>query len=406
MLTGLLLTAADLAAQAANSGLDSPVAIDRANAEAALSKPELLAHCRGVLAASTEQRNAPRVVRALVLLGENKDNADVALIARFVGDLDSGVSSAATTALRAFGRDGLSALQKLSHDQIDALSRRKAIELLVHDHIRNCCIRDMAVNPLRLPFKARFTELDSLQIDLTDTMFKLVRQASGDIREDISSTRYYYYGMPSESSGFLQWGGLVIAALAERHPAQLMQEMGDLAQLEAEQQNWWWGYRQFSPVTLELATFFARQGKPALVDRLISDMESGNRGRGGGAELFIHVPIVALQTVALGDFKVALERLETVLRTAAAADDAMLSQAHYLRARILMQMNEQGEALYALEESMESSSSPMLLALVDDTFAALSSDRRFQAVIAYCRLSSRAAQAHARPYTGDVGTEE
>ena len=406
MLTGLLLTGAELAAQADDTGLDSPVAIERANAEAALTKPELLAHYRAVLAAGPEQRNAPRVVRALMLLGENRDSADVALIARFVGDLDSSVSAAATTALRAFGRDGLAALQKLSYDEIDALSRRNAMELLVQDYIRNCCVRDMAVNPLRLNFKARFAELDALQLDLTDTMFKLVRQASGDIREDISSTRYYYYGMPSAGSDFLQWGGLVVAALAERHPAQLMHEMGDLAQIEAEQQNWWWGYRQFSPVTLELATFFARQGKPALVDRLISDMESGNRGRGGGNELFIHVPIAALQSVALGDHKVALERLETTLRTAAAADDAMLSQAHYLRARILMQMAQQGEALYALEESMESSSSPMLLVLVDDTFSPIQGDRRFQAVIAYCRLTSRAAQEFARPFASDAGAED
>lgn len=404
----LLTCSASLRAQDTAAQTQSPVAIERVNAEAVLTAEQRIAHSREVLRGPVELRTAPLVVRALVLLGAGRDPADLALIARFVGDLDSGVSAAAMRALRQFGSEGLAALNALSAEEIDPTSRRKAVEVLVQDHIRKCCQRDIAVNPLRLSFKRRFDELDALGLDLNDAMFKLLRASVGDIREDLTGMRYYYYN-PNQSAepAFISWGALAVAALAERKPEQLMREFGELAQVEADQQNWYWGYRQYAPVTLELATFFARQGKPALVDRLISDIESGNRGRGvGGNELAIQVPVAAMQSNALGEHKAALERLDLALRTAAASDDAFLTQAHYLRARILTLLSEQGEALYALEECMESSSNPMLLVLVDDAFAAIADDRRFRTVIEYCRLTSRAANAIARPYTGTTGTED
>lgn len=113
-----------------------------------------------------------------------------------------------------------------------------------------------------------------------------------------------------------------------------------------------------------------------------------------------HIQIAALQVAALGEYSQALTRVDDHIRHLA-ADGMATSQAHYLRARILIQLGEQGAALRALEDSMEASDHAMLMTLVDDAFEPLAGERKFKTILRYCELASRRVDESRRPWQPD-----
>lgn len=396
-LISLLLFPACLQAQDEDlAGLDSPTAFEREMAAGKLDDASLLAHYRKLL---DEGGGAVQLIAALERIRREKNADDISRIVKYIGDLDPDVAEAAMDALRAFGREALPAVEGLSASQVDARTRKEVIERLLKDHIYFCCQRDMAINPFQLDFDDRFLELDSVSQELDELMFRMLRDSLADVREDISGSRYYYYrGYVSADIPFIDYGGLAVAALASRHPERLMKEAGELAEVESSADAYYWGNANRSPVTLALAIFFARQGRTALVDKVVTDMESGTRWMQSTQTLGLHVRVAALQMVALGEHEAALERLNEHLKQAGSALSSTVSQAHYLRARILVHLKEEGAALHALEDSMESSGTAMVLALVDSHFKPLADERRFQTVLNYCRLAARRLDESQRPY--------
>ncbi|MBZ0136651.1 MAG: hypothetical protein K8I27_09790 [Planctomycetes bacterium] len=378
------------------AALHSPSAFERETAQARLKDEELLAHYRALL---NDGGNAAQVISGLERVGARKDTADIPLIVKYIGALDPGVAEAAMGALRSFGSDALKAVKDLDAGEVDAATRKDAIERLLKDHIQTCCRRDLAINPFHLEYDGRLDELYSVGDEINELMFRLLRDSIGDIRDDISGNRYYYWnGQAVYESPFVDYGGLAVYALGRRDPERLMKEVGELAEVQPSNDFWGWSYASRTPVTIELATFFARRGDTALIDKVISDLEGGNRWRQGNESLGLQVMIAGIQMVALGEDEAALERLNENVKQAGSALSSTVSQAHYLRARILMKLKEQGAALHALEESMEASDAAMVLTLVDGTFAPLQSERRFQAVLDYCRLAARRLNAAQRPW--------
>ena len=363
----------------------------------------LLAHYRKLLG---NGGNANELISALDRLREEKKSDDIALIVKYIGDLDPGVAAAAMGALRTFGRDALKAVRQLPAGDVDAGTRKDVLERLLKDHILTCCLRDAAINPFHLDFEGRLSELYSVDDEIDELMFRMLRDSVSDIRDDINNTRYYYYGYQvTYERPFIDYGALAVAALGERQPKRLMKELSELAEVETENDYYYWGYSNRSPVTIELATFFARQGNTALMDKLINDLESGTRWMQPGQTLGLQVRVAAMQITALGEWDAALERLNENVKQAGSALSSTVSQAHYLRARILMHLNEEGAALHALEESMEASNSAQVLALVDSTFKPLEAERRFQTVLDYCRLASRRLDESQRPWKAVVKEE-
>jgi hypothetical protein len=301
-------------------------------------------------------------------------------------------------ALRTFGRDALKAVEGLSAVQVDAGTRKQVTERLLRDHIYNCCIRDVAVNPFYLEYEGRFDELYSVSQDVDELMFRMLRDSIGDIRDDISGNRYYYYwNYQSAERPFIDYGALAVAALARKHPDRLMREASELVEVEPNN-DWWWGYSNRAPVTIEMANFFARQGNTDVMDKIITDLENNSRWMQGSQTLGLHVRIAAMQMNALGEHEAALDRLNEHLKQSGSALSSTVSQAHYLRARILMHLKEDGAALHALEESMEASDTAMVLTLVDSSFKGLAGERRFQTVLNYCQLAARRLDSTQRPW--------
>ncbi len=385
----------------AQDGLNSPVAWERAAAEAALSEAELLQLCRDRL---DNGAGTPATVRALSVLEGKNDKADLPRILKYIDDLDPAVSAAAMGALRAYGTQGLKSLRELNDRVVDIGTRKRVVERLLLDHIMRCCRRDNAINPFRLGFQSRFDELYSVEEDVDSLMLKLLREARSDIRDDISGRRYYNYRGYSDGPPFVDYGGLAVAALAKNMPEVLLQEFGELGTVEQDNDYYYYSYSARSPVVGELAIFFARNEKPALADKLISNLESSMRWSNAEQFGFTHIQIAALQAVALQEVSPALERINENIKNIA-TDTTITSRAHYLRARLLMELGEEGAALRALEDSMESSDQAMVMALVDDSFKPLEADRRFQAVRRYCELAVRRVPADARPWRPDVAAE-
>lgn len=385
------------------AALSAPSAAERAAAEARLDDAKLLAYYRELLG---KGGNANQLISALDRLRVEKKTEDIGLIVKYIGDLDPGVAAAAMGALRTFGRDALKAVRKLSASEVDAGTRKDVLERLLKDHIFTCCARDAAINPFHLDFEGRLTELYSVEDEIDELMFRMLRDSVSDIRDDINNTRYYYYGYQVVyERPFIDYGALAVAALGKRQPKRLMKELGELAEVETDNDYYYWGYSNRSPVTIELATFFAQQGNTALMDKLINDLESGTRWMQPGQTLGLQVRVAAMQITALGEWEAALERLNENVKQAGSALSSTVSQAHYLRARILMHLKEEGAALHALEESMEASESAQVLTLVDSTFKPLEPERRFQTVLDYCRLASRRLDESQRPWE-PAGKEE
>jgi hypothetical protein len=397
LLIALACLASPLAAQelteAEYESLSAPSALQRELAAARLGKEKLLLYYRTLL---DEGAGPVQLVAALERIPAEKDNDDIGRIVKYIGNLDTSVAEAAMAALRTFGRDALPAVDGLDASQVDAATRKQVIESLLRDHIFRACQRDLAINPFYLDYEGRFDELYSVQHEVDELMFKQLRDVISGIRDDISGTRYYYYYQQREAS-FIDYGALAVAALAKRHPERLKRELGELSKAEASN-DWWWGYTNRAPVTIEVANFFARQGDTAVMDKIITDLENNMRWMQGPQMLGLHVRIAAMQMNALGEHEAALERLNERLKQSGSALTSTVSQAHYLRARILMQLKEDGAALHALEESMEASDTAMVLTLVDSTFKPLAGERRFQTILNYCQLASRRLDESQRPW--------
>ena len=387
------------------SGLDAPSAIERARAAEKLSDAELLAHYRSILA---DGSNGSQIVPALSRIQGQKNTDDIALIVKYIGDLDPSVAMAARQALRTYGRDALDAVDKLDAGQVDNNTRKDVIEILLKDHIYKACERDNSINPFHLDFDSRFDELYSVNQEVDALMFRMLRDSMSDIRDDISGNRYnYWYGYSVRTEiPFVDYGGLAVAALAKRKPEQLMREMKELAEVEKSDDYYYYGNNNRSPVTIELASFFAHQGNNALMDKLISEMEAGTRWRQPADILGLQVRVASMQMVGLGEYEAALDRLNEHVKQAGSALSSTVSQAHYLRSRILIHLKEEGAALHALEESMEASNSAMVLTLVDSTFDGLANERRYQTILDYCKLASRRLSESQRPWVASDSSSE
>jgi hypothetical protein len=374
--------------------LSSPTAIERENARAQLGEGALDVYRKALRSGA-----APALlIDALVELGRHRKPEDIGLIARHVSSLDPHISGAAVDALKGYGRAGLRAVQALGAAEIDAQTRKQVLELLLFDHIRACCRRDNAVNPLRLDYAARLDELYSVGQPLDDLLLKLLRDSLADMRQDIDGMRGYYGYGPVREQPFIEYGALAVAALARRNPEALQRELGELARVSQDDRGWWgWG-GQRAPATMELAAFFARRGSTALMDKILNDLQSQLRYQDPRWAIVIHVQIAAVQATALGEQASALDRLNSAIRATGLEPDQNQALAHYLRARILMSLNEEGAALHALEESMEASPSPPVLAIVDDAFAPLQAERRYRDVLRFCELRERLLPAALRPW--------
>lgn len=392
---------------ATETGLAAPTAAEREDARQGLADGALPAY-RAIL-----KNGGPTalVIDAIVELGRNKATTDIALIARQVSALDPNISTTAVEALKGYGRAGLKAVQALDASLIDAKTRKQAVDLLLLEHVRNSCRRDMQVNPFRFDYAGRFDELDSTGVPLDEMLLRLLRESLPDIRSDLDGSRYRYYGYSPyrTEQPFVDYGGLAVAALAKRQPAQLEREMAEVSRLQIAENYWYGGVNVRTPVTCELAVFFARRGQAGLLDRVINDMSSVMRWNDSPYYANIHLQIAALQAAGLGETDAALERVATaisMLGTRTQGYEAAVAGAHYLRARLLMARGEEGAALSSLEDAMDSSDRPPVIALVDDAFGALAAERRYKDVIRFCELRQRVLPVSARPWRKEMQEPE
>jgi len=392
----LLISLAPALPAQSDAGLAAPTAPQREAARAALGDKAVDAYRKAL-----KSGGAPALlIDALIDLGRRRLPGDIGLIARHVSSLDPQISGAAVDALKGYGRAGLKAVQSLDGSVIDAQTRKQAIELLLLDHVKSCCRRDYAVNPLRLDYETRLDELYSVEQPIDDLLLKLLRDSLPDLRQDVDGTRnYYYYGYQvAREQPFIEYGALAVAALARRNPDALDRELGEIARVGQEERNWYgWGNNRAS-ATLELAVFFARRGQTALVDKLINDLQSQLRYQDARWAMPIHLQIAVLQTSALKEHNAALERLNAAIKAIGLDPDQGIGLAQYLRARILMQLGEEGECLHALEEAMEASMQPPVLVLVDSAFKNIESERRYRDVLRFCELRERLLSPNSRPW--------
>lgn len=382
-------------AQSAPS-LAAPTANERENARAALGDKAV-----EVYRTALKDGAAPALlVDALMELGRRREAKDIGLIARHVSSLDPHIASAAVDALKGYGRAGLKAVQSLDAALIDAQTRKQAMEMLLLDHVKACCRRDAAVNPYRFEYDTRLDELYSVDQPIDDLLLKLLRDSLPDIRQDIDGTRYYYYYgyQPQREQPFIEYGALAVAALARRNPDALDRELSEVTRSNQEDRGWYgWG-NQRAPVTMELAVFFAKRGNSTMVDKLINDLQSMLRYQDARWAMPFHLQIAVLQSSALSEHSAALERLNGAIKALGLEPDQGLGYAQYLRARILMQLGEEGESLHALEESMEASGMPPVLVLVDSAFGKLKDERRYRDILRFCELRERLLPQGSRPW--------
>ncbi len=399
------------------AGPDSPFADEREAARVSLTREQRLQLCRAIL---KEGSPLSLVVDALDTVGEARDKADIALVAPYVSSIEPNVALAAMDALRGFGKDALAAVEALSSDVIDAPTRKIVREQLLRDHIYTCCMRDRAVNPLQLDYAARLDELFSIGLDMDGLMLSLLREAIPDLRQDLAgmyyNRRYFYYGAPPElGPQFVEYGALVVAALAKRKPALLKRETEGLIEKSPPQgYNYYYGQVR-QPATRELCGFLALNGRSEPMLKMISDMEMTMRfQQDSGYIAGVHVDIAAAMLsggvkdarapgpseAPRGTFDIAtiMEHIETAITLASASGLPVASQARYVKARLLVMQGDDGGALRELEESIEASDEPLLLLGVDAAFAELASERRFQTLLDYTALISRRVPESLRPF--------
>ncbi|MHC4841401.1 MAG: hypothetical protein ACYTDT_10705 [Planctomycetota bacterium] len=382
----------------AQDGLASPIASERSDALDDLGE-EQRKHWRGVL---DEGASAPHLVKALMFLEGLSKTEDIARIAKYVGDIDPFVSSTAASALRSFGRDAIQAVDAIPAGDLDPTVRKDLLDALLRDHIKRCCLRDMRLNPDRYSYEGRFDELFSVSHDIETLMYELVKNSRSTIAEDMDGRRNMYWRTPSQSMPFVDYGGLVIAALGHRSPVRLAEELKEVKDMEFENQRWWWSSRQRASATTATAIFFAHQGETRLIDKLIGDMQKSFRNSRKAEDLAgIHIQIATLEYVALGDTDMALDRIDENISNMAQADSDKTTRAYYLRARIKMAIGEDGSALSDLEQGIESSSSACAILNVDGAFDTLTSERRFKTIKQYVELKTRRLPESERPWQSD-----
>ncbi len=398
------------------AGPDSPFAEERALAGLGQSRAERLEAARAILRAGEP---ATQLASAIDTIVRARDKADIALIAPCAASLDPAVAMGASAALKAYGRDALAALEALAPQALDAPTRKKLREMLLRDHVQACCRRDRAINPLQLEYEARLDELDSINENLDVLLLSLLREALPDLRKDINgqyfNRRYYYLPTEDSEPAFIEYGALVIAALARRKPEVLKRETEGLMDQNAppSYHNYWGQMRQSA--TRELACFLARNGQSAAAVKMVSDMESMLRYQPDPAYAAgVHLDVAASMmssgvkderkpgrfSLAAGPFEAAviMEHIETALQAAGQSSLPVASQARYLKARLLIAQGDDGGALRELEESIEASDEPMLLLAVDGAFASLAEERRFQTLLQYTALIARRVDENARPF--------
>ncbi|CAG0932923.1 hypothetical protein PLCT1_02212 [Planctomycetaceae bacterium] len=400
------------------AGPDSPFADEREAARADLTREERLQDCRTIL---REGSPGGQIVDAIDTVASARDKADVGLVAPYVSSIEPNVALAAMDALRAFGKAALAGLEALGNDVIDAPTRKLVREQLLRDHIYTCCLRDRAVNPLQLDYASRLDELYSIGLDMDALMLSLLREAIPDLRQDLGGTyfnrRYYYYGwQPEQGPQFIEYGALVIAALAKKKPAQLKRETEGLVEKSTPQgYNYYYGQVR-QPATRELCGFLAQNGINEPMLKMISDMEMTMRfQQDSGYIAGVHIDIAAAMmsggvkdarpasasfSLPKGAFEVALimEHIDTAISLSGSSGLPVASQARYLKARLLMVQGDDGGALRELEESIEASDEPILLLGVDAAFTNLAAERRFQTLLDYTSLISRRVDESSRPY--------
>ncbi len=397
------------------AGPDSPFADEREAARLSLSREERLQQCRAIL---REGRPFSQVVEALDTVARAREKSDIGLVAAYVSSLEPNVALAAMDALRGFGKDALSGVEALGSSVIDAPTRKMVREQLLRDHIYACCMRDRAVNPLQLDYTSRLDELYSIGLDMDALMLSQLREAIPDLRQDLAgiyfNRRYYFYGMqPEVGPQFIEYGALVIAALATKNPAQLKRETEGLVEKSTPQgYNYYYGQVR-QPATRELCGFLAKNGRAEPMLKMISDMEMTMRfQQDSGYIAGVHVDIAAVMMsggvkdagkgdrLPSGPFDIGtiVEHIDTAIMLASASGLPVASQARYLKARLLVVQGDEGGALRELEESIEASDEPMLLLGVDAAFANLVSERRFQVLLEYTSLISRRVDESSRPF--------
>lgn len=395
-----LLTISTLSSQLAfaQNGLASPIASERSEAIIDLGDDQT-SHWRKLL---DDGASAPHLVKALLYLKDLSKTEDIARIAKYVGDIDPFVSSTAASALRSFERKAIQAVDAIPENELDPIVRKDLLDVLLRDHIKRCCLRDMRLNPDRYNYKGRFDELFSVSHDVEALMFELVKDARSTIVEDMDSRRNMYWRGPSRSMPFVDYGGLVISALGHRNPKKLAKELKEVKEMEFVTQRWWWSSRQRASATTATAIFFAQQGETRLVDKLIGDMQKSFRNNRNASDLAnTHIRIATLEYVALGDTDMALDRIDENISNMAQADSVETTRAYYLRARIKMELGEDGSALSDLEQGIESSSSACAILNVDGSFDSLMSERRFKTIKQYVELKTRRLSESERPWQSD-----
>ncbi|MEE9311996.1 MAG: hypothetical protein V3V10_06225 [Planctomycetota bacterium] len=395
----LLILAISLVSQSvyAQASLESPYAAERSEAIAGLGKNQS-DYWRKIL---DKGDTAPRLINGLLHLQNQRKTKDIARIAKYVGDIDPFVGETAAAALRSFGRKAIKAIDAIPAGDLDPTVRKELLEELLLDHVRACCYRDMRLNPERFSYKTRFDELFSISHDLEQLMFELIKESRAAIVEDMGGGRNQYWGRQ-----FVEYGGLVIAALGKKYPERLKEELKDVIEMEFQTRSSWW-VRPRASATIETAIFFAHQGQTRLVDKLITDMQKSFRNRGNAAgQAIIHVNIAALEYVALGDTNIALDRIDENKDKLLQSDSVTTTRAYYLRARIMMDLGQEGSALNDLEQALECSDSAVAILNVDDAFEKLSSERRFTTIKAYVELHTRRLWEGERPWQPDTATSE
>ena len=79
----------------------------------------------------------------------------------------------------------------------------------------------------------------------------------------------------------------------------------------------------------------------------------------------------------------------------------IVANAQYFRARLLMKTGQQGAALNALVDAAEADDNPPLLMMVDDVFAPIRDERRYENIVRFCDLAARRMPELNRPWKKD-----
>lgn len=380
--------------------MQSPLAIDRSKAFKQIRDKK--SFYRKVLL--RDDVGTRLVIDALVYVGKQRKKEDISRIARWLNNLDEEVQTAALEAVSALGRDAIATVQAMTDKELDAGTKKQVLDILVEKHVIQSCLRDANLNKIHTHWSGRFDELYSIDYSVDDVLFRLLRENLSEIRDELAGQRNYWYrpGAYVASHRFLDYGALAIAALAKRQPERLIAEVEEFAEIEDNDNGYYYYYRSYSNAVTELAIVMARRGKPALVEKILEQLDGGSGWGWGGDPDFLlgrEINAATLESQGLQDTDVALARIESAIESVSTG--GYLAIAQYSRARLLMEAGQHGAALNALEDAAEASEQPPLLILVDDVFEPLAKERRFQRIQRFCKLASRRMNESQRPWDNE-----